>query len=110
MIEWNVIIENINRRQITAYNVFNHHSFKNDCIKFAKECNDRETFSSNIERSIFYYFGSKCEWEVVISGFPPSENVPKSKIDVRHQLQLNFDRFIDYLWSNRKEIAAWSIT
>lgn len=30
-LEWNVFVENINRRQIEIYNIFNHGSFKKDC-------------------------------------------------------------------------------
>jgi hypothetical protein len=110
MIKWNVIIEDANRRKITTYNIFDHHYFTEDCIQIAKESVSKDEFAEQIKRSARYFFGSKCEWEVIVSEFPPGSRIPELKIDVYYQLQLNFEQFIDYLWNNREELAKWSIT
>lgn len=45
-----------------------------------------------------YYFWSKCEWEIILSDFPPSDRFKKKKVDVYEQVMLNWDKFINYLW------------
>lgn len=98
-LEWNVFIENINRRQIEIYNIFNHASFKKDCDDAWHEYNNNfQKFAENVKRSLMYYFWSKCEWEIILSDFPPSKKFQKKKVDVYEQVMLNWDKFIYYLW------------
>ena len=78
-----------------------------------------------------YYFWSKCEYEVVISSFPvhiKKEEFNRlteefkadtekyghepygmwvcpdvgSKIDIYNQVMLNFEVFVDYVWSHKR--------
>ena len=69
-----------------------------------------------------YYFWSKSEYEIVITSFPPYidkkeiEKLTKTnkkireavnldtgkKIDIFDQIMINQDKFIDYLWNNKK--------
>lgn len=51
-----------------------------------------------------YYFWSKCEWEIIISGWPPRDDFNDAKIDVYDQVKLNWDKFVDYTWDHRKEL------
>lgn len=44
-----------------------------------------------------YYFWSKTEWEVIVS--PWVGKGGDEKIDVYDQLKLNWDKFVDYVWS-----------
>lgn len=44
-----------------------------------------------------YYFWSKCEWEIIIC--PWVGKADDIKIDVYDQLMLNWDKFVDYVWS-----------
>lgn len=101
--EWYIIIENINARNIEKYNIFDHASFLNDCDKAWKDNNgDRENgfekFEKSVRRSLMYYFWGKCEWEILVCGFPFNENDIPKKIDVFDQVIMNWDNFIDYLW------------
>ena len=101
--EWYVIIENVNAKKIEKYNIFNHASFLNDCDKAWKDNHkDHENgfakFEESVRRSMMYYFWSKCEWEVIVSGFPPSRKFHDAKIDVYEQVYINWDKFINYLW------------
>ena len=87
--EWYVFVEDFNGRKITKYNIFDHGSFMEGIRKAYKEHrNDREAFDKKVKSLMFYYFRSKCEWEVVISSWPPSDRVPEIKVDV----------FLDYVW------------
>ena len=103
MLEWNVIYEDFNAKKITTHNVFEHHSFLEDCKKFAKKYkNDRKQFEENVQRSLMYYYWSKCEWEVIVSSWP--EGRSEKKIDVYDQVMMNVDKFMDYLWENKKDL------
>ena len=51
-----------------------------------------------------YYYWSKCEWEIILSAWPSRKDFNEEKIDVFDQINLNWDRFADYVWENRKDI------
>ena len=101
--EWYVIIENVNAKKIEKYNVFNHASFLNDCDKAWKDNHkDHENgfakFEESVRRSLMYYFWSKCEWEILVYGFPYYEKFRPKKIDAYDQVTMNWNNFINYLW------------
>lgn len=105
MLAWYVYIGNFNSKQIETYNIFNHGGFYNDCVSIAsKHRNDKDALADEVYRSLQYYFWSKCEWEVIVSHWPPSDRLKDKKIDVYDQAMLNWQRFIDYLWDNRFEL------
>ena len=97
---WFVYRENFNQRKIEPYDIFNHHSFNED-IKdiYKKNKDDFDSFSEQVKRSLMYYFWSKCEWEVIISDWPPStKEKVEEKVDAYDQVMLNWDIFIKYVW------------
>lgn len=120
--KWNVYIEDVNRNEIKAYDVFTHADFQRETSAALKEAYDKKHFERLLKYSSQYYFWSKCEYEVVITSWPPyigreeaSRNkradLPKyrttvnletgSKISVYDQLMLNWEAFVDYCWSFR---------
>ena len=130
-LEWNVYTHNFNGKSIEKYNIFNHGRFTEDAKKELKKCETKEEFAEELRKDLFYYFGSKCEWEVVITSWVPhitmseldrinaerEESKKKydrdpynlyvnpdisKKIDVYEQVRLNWDLFVDYVWSNKK--------
>ena len=106
MLEWNVYVGNFNSKSIETHNVFHHARFVEDCCKAAKKFkDDKAAFAEEVRHSLMYYYWSKCEWEVIISHWPPAKGFDDSKVDVYSQVMLNWDRFIDYLWENRKELG-----
>ena len=106
-IEWNVYTENINRRQIEKYNIFRHGRFVEDVKKIYEEYKDDfDTFSSEIRKSLMYYFWGKCEWEIILSDWPPSDNFDKEKVDVYDQVMINWNVFIKYVWDTLHERKA----
>jgi hypothetical protein len=96
--KWYVFVENFNKKQIEVYNIFDHHLFKKDCDEaWAKYKNDFFEFEKAVRRILKYYFWCKCEWEIILSDFPPSKNFNDKKIDVFTQVEINWDNFISYL-------------
>lgn len=110
MLEWNVFCENFNRKSIEVYNVFNHYGFLKDCIEIAQKLSDdEENFKDQIKRSLMYFFWSKCEWEIILSDWPPSKKFNDKKVSVYDQIMLNWGIFIDYIWNNRLELKQLEV-
>ena len=103
---WNVYVENINRRQIEIYNIFDHISFLKDVKEDYLAAKDSfEIFEKSVKRHVAYYFWSKTEREIVLSDWPPSENFQDKKINIYDQVMLNWDIFIKYVWEMLRPIA-----
>lgn len=109
--EWN------GEHRIVEHNVFDHHGFLRDVAKKLKAYDktykaegwiDVDALSTDLRAEVMYYYWCKCEWEIVLSYWPPSERYPDRKIDVSDQLKLNWDAFVGYCWTHRKEIIKWA--
>lgn len=104
MLEWNVLYEDWNTREITSFNIFNHSGFYNDCKRYADEYkDDKWKFAKEVRNSLMYYFWSKCEWEVIVSSWPPIKEFKDKKISVFDQVDMNWNIFIEYLWEHKGE-------
>lgn len=104
-IEWFVYIEDFNANKIIKYNIFKHYRFVDDVKKCYKKYKDNyDSFSTEVRKSLMYYFWSKCEWEIILSGWPPRDDFDEKKIDVYDQVMMNYDVFIKYLWDNIRRI------
>ena len=99
--KWLVYINDYyTRKSITTYNIFDHYRFKEDCDEIWDKFKfDKDMFEEQIKRKLVYYFGSKCEWEIILSGWPPLKSFKEKKIDVYDQVMLNWDTFINYVWN-----------
>ncbi len=118
---WNVYDHDINRREIKTYNVFRHHSFREDVEKLLKENLTYDEFSEKLNRTAQYYFWSKSEYEIVIASWVPhidndeldrlnkereerrsraySVNLDVGeKVDFYDQLRLNWEQFAKYVY------------
>ena len=65
--EWFVYIHGLNRSGFRKMNIFNHFRFEECTKKHLKGCSTKEEFAERISRELFYYFGSKCEYELIIT-------------------------------------------
>jgi uncharacterized protein YacL (UPF0231 family) len=130
-LKWIVYRHDINKKKIAEFNIFDHWRFEEDVKKDLKKCKTKEEFAKKIKSHLMYYFWSKCEYEVVISSFPVhikkdefnrlTEAFKKDtakyghepygmwvrpdvgyKIDIYNQVMLNFDVFVDYVWSHKR--------
>lgn len=96
-LEWNVIRYNINQKKIEYWNVFDHYSFCTETIKYLFQMDNKSDFSEKLRSEAMYYFWSKAEYEIVIIPWVGDKSV-SVKIDTYFQLQINWNKFIDYLW------------
>ena len=99
--EWNVYYYDINRSKIKQFNIFNHSNFKNEVIDLIGKIKDYDEFSKEIKKVLFYYFGFKAEYEVVISPWCGGSDKDGIKVDIYSQVMLNWDKFLDYVWNYR---------
>jgi len=106
---WNVYVENFNAKQMEPYNIFKHYSFNEGVKKAYKRYkNDFDAFAEEIKKELQYYFWSKCEWEIILSDWPPSDRFKPVKVSVYDQVMLNWDVFIQYVWdmAHARKVAA----
>lgn len=104
MLIWNVFLSDINKKEIIVYNIFRHYSFYNDLKEELKIIKNKEEFDERLKRLCHYYFWAKCEYEIVLECFPEWDKFKKKKVDVYSQLELNWDKFVNYILENRCNI------
>lgn len=101
-LEWNVFYYDINRKKIDTYNIFDHGKFIKWVHKDLKDINNIEDFAKALESNLSYYFGMRSEWEVLISPWVDGDREKDAiKVDVYSQVMLNFEVFLNYVWSKR---------
>ena len=130
-LEYKVYINN--NHEIKEYNIFNHPYLKEKLYEFAykyKKDQNLEQFISDFDSILKYCFWSKCEWETILTSWPPHIELNEfdrireeivnhdkewgykqlygcnvnlsvaEKIDVYDQIRLHWDLFIDYVVRN----------
>ena len=129
-LKWYVYYHDFNGKKIKKFNIFNHCGFRNDVETYLKKYKDKDEFAEHLRRSLFYYYGSKSEWEIVITSWVPhittseldrlnaerEETLKKYgrepyslyvnpdvaiKIDVYNQVMNNWEIFLDYVWNSK---------
>ena len=130
-LEWNVFCHNVNKNKIEIFNIFNHWKFSEDVQKSLKKFKDKDEFAEQLRRYLFYYFCSKCEYEIIITSFPTYITMNEldrlnherwthkdrygtdyvrinvspdtgAKIDIYTQVMNNWDIFLDYVWNSKQ--------
>lgn len=109
-LKWNVYYHDINKQKMEIWNVFQHYGFLEYVQRALKKFKTKEEFAKQLRRELLYYFWSKSEWEIIISPWVGGDREKDSvKIDVYDQVMLNWEVFVDYVWSNKKEILKVSL-
>lgn len=98
-IEWYVLYSDSNARKIVKWNIFKHGTFKREVDKLLKENLTKDDFSEKLRRLLMYYMWSKSEYEIIVS--PWVGRAEDIKIDIYSQVHMNWNRFVDYVWSFR---------
>ena len=98
--EWYVYYDDFNAGKIIKWNIFKHYSFDKDVEKLLKRKLSKDEFSEELRRTLMYYMWSKCEYEVIVT---QQHGDGYAKIDIYDQLRMNWNRFVDYVWSFKKE-------
>ena len=97
---WNVYYHNFNKSEIQKFNIFDHWKFNEDVSNDLHRCSSRSEFGELLRRNLFYYFCSKCEYEVLISPWVGDREKGTIKVDIYNQVMMNWDVFLDYVWTN----------
>ena len=98
-LSWKVFVEDWSSGEIVDYDILAS-GFSERIKPIIKKVESFEEFKKELNSILMYYFWSKCEWEVIITGWPPSERVEERKVDVYEQIKLNFEVFAKYIWEN----------
>lgn len=97
--EWYVYYNDSNFGLIIPWNVFNHRKFASEVLETLNYYDNKKNFKKELRRVVMYYFACKSEYEVVISEWVGRQ--ANLKVDVFMQLTLNWDAFVDYVWSKK---------
>ena len=95
---WLAYVYDFSTKKIEVFNIFEHYSFRESVEKLKRKKLSKNEFAEKLKRELMYYFWSKCEYEVVITSFPPNLPIVGRKADVYEQVSLNWDIFVDYVW------------
>lgn len=105
MIKWVVYYHDFNANVIKPYNIFRHGKLVEYIKKHKKKCATKDEFAEALRRELFYYFGSKCEWELIIC----QENnhiILKPWISRREKSHLDVTDCTDFNWAGFAEWVA----
>ena len=101
---WNVFIDDVNKKEISIFNVFHSYTFdeqlKKEFRRYARH-KDIEKLKAEIKNWARYCFWSKCEYEITLTSFPEKKDFKEKKVDVYQQLMLNWDSFVEYVLKNK---------
>ena len=102
-LRWMVYAGDFNSKNIKEHNIFNHWRFWGYCRENYKKNKERSEFEKQLRKDLAYCYWGKCEWEIVVQHWPPREGCKDIKVDCYEQIRMNWDRFTDYVWENRRE-------
>ena len=98
---WNVLYNSFSESGIKTFNVFDHWRFAKEVNECLSKISNKVDFANELRSDLFYYFCSKCEWEIVVSPWTGDREKGAIKIDVYDQVMMNWELFLDYVWSKR---------
>lgn len=96
-LEWYVLYYNSNTHRIEQFNIFDHSSFNKAVIDIFSKRLHMDEFEDAVDKEAMYYFWRKAEYEVLVGDWISKK--AEQKIDIYGQLDMNWDRFIEYLWN-----------
>ena len=100
-LEWNVLLHDFNRDEIIKYNIFG----KNSPLEIEKlikknKITTYRDFKEKMKSEFMYHYWSRTEYEIIVSGF--CKDAKEYKIDVWTQIEMNFDRVLEYIIGEMK--------
>lgn len=103
---WKAYYHSMSGHEIRPFNIFEHGRFREEVRKLLLKCTEKEAFAEELRRSLFYYYCSKCEWEVVIGPWCGDRGTKEIKVDVYMQVMNNWDIFVDHVWNEGKTMSV----
>lgn len=100
--EWFVYYYNMTNKVIEPYDIFKNVRLLGNVQQLLSMKTDKSEFAEEVRKSLFYYYASKSEYEVLISAWCGGTGKETVKVDIYEQVRLNWGSFIDYLWGFRE--------
>lgn len=97
-LEWNVLIEDFNSREIRVYNIFSSRFIEElhkEVLK--KKITTFEQLKEYIKGWAMYHYWCKSEFEIAVGGLFVKDISELEKIDVYKQIAMNLDRITEYI-------------
>lgn len=98
---WNVFYYNMSSKKVVHFNIFKHSRFNRAVQELLKDFDTKEEFAKELQSELMYTFRCKSEYEVIISPFAIGQSDSNVKVDIYTQVMLNWEIFVDYVWSLR---------
>lgn len=97
-LEWNVLMWDSNNKKVVNYNVLKQELIEELHKKIVKKktITNYNELKESIRSWCMYYYRSKCEREILVSGWP-AEDDEFEKIDAWRQIEMNLDRMCEYI-------------
>ena len=96
--KWNVWIWDFNHDRLEQYDVVPMLLRELKSLRKEDFPMDKKSMDKELKTWARYHFWSKCEYEMIVHGWPVKKNY--EKIDVYNQLMLNWDTFSETFWKN----------
>ena len=68
-----------------------------------KSITNKEDLKKFINNHFRYYYWSKCEWEFIVSDWPPTQKNRDKKVDIYDFLKPNIDLITNIVWEQIKD-------
>ena len=101
---WNVYNYNFNAHKIEIFNIFRHGEFAKYFDKHIRTIKDKAEFAEAVRKELFYYYGSKAEWELVVKltkdnrvflyPWCGSRNPEGEKLEVTNEMNFDWLSFV----------------
>ena len=92
-LRWNVVVHDFNKKGFSEYNVLQT-DLMEKILKLIKEPYDYIMLADTVRRWAMHRYWCKAEYEIVITDLWGKS---EKKVDVWSQIELNFDRLVEYL-------------
>lgn len=104
MIEYKVITWNFNTDRVEHYDImpylYRRLEEKRKKRQIALKDLTLERLKEFIDTESKYQFWARCEYEVILSSWPPTENGHKHKMDVYEQIHMNLDNIAKLMYDD----------
>lgn len=97
MAEFNVILWDINRDELTTYDVLPYFRDEYKVTKKKDRPNTVNEWKEFIRQKGMYMFWSRCQYEIIISPWPPQKKDVSVKVDIWQQIKMNLDLIVELL-------------
>ena len=99
--KWYVFHRYFADSEINTFNIFDHRRFYEDVLASLKKFKDKDKFAQELRRDLLNYYRHIGESEIILK---PRCSEQEIKVDIYQQVVINWDAFVDYVWSHRKEV------